>query len=275
LGRWTHAFSETADFKLQMYYDYTARAANRVFDETRQTFDLTFQNQFAVGNWNRIIWGLGYRTTADTEKNTPGVIFNPTRQTLNLFSGFIQDELELVKDRLSLTLGSKLEHNDYTGVEVEPSGRLAWTPTEHQTFWSSVSRAVRTPSRADVDVTANQAAPTPPFPPGITLSSIGNPSFVSEELLAYEIGYRTAPAKNISFDIAAFYNEYDRLKSIQTVSPFPPTVMQANQIHGDTYGGEISATWRVTDGWRLQPTYSFLKMNLRARSGSTDTTSAR
>jgi iron complex outermembrane recepter protein len=272
LGRWTHTLSDTADFKVQAYYDYTARNADRVFDERRHTFDLSFQNEFAAGDRNKMIWGLGYRLTADTEENNPGIAFNPASETLNLFSGFVQDEIALVKDKLDLTLGSKLEHNDYTGFEVEPGARLAWTPTERQTVWASVSRAVRTPSRSDESVMQTRALFV--TPPGIyvPVTISGSTGFQSETLLAYEAGYRTTPFEKLSFDAAVFYDDYSRLRNIEATGP--TSFVQANNLYGDTYGTEISATWRVTDRWRLQPAYTFLKMNLHTRPGSTDTTSA-
>ncbi len=156
LGRWTHTFSDTSDIKIQAYYDYTGRKA-AIFDEERNTFDLSLQHEFALGGRNKVVWGLGYNVTTDTEKNNPNISFNPAAETENVYSGFLQDEIALIKDRLSLTFGSKLEHNDYTGVEVEPGARLLWTPwadsslrsLSSQTFWASVSRAVRTPSRTE------------------------------------------------------------------------------------------------------------------------------
>ena len=281
LARWTHTFSDTADFKLQTYYDYTERDAAQVFGERRHTFDLNFQNEFAAGDRNKMIWGLGYRLTADMEENNPTYSFTPSSETVNLFSAFAQDEIALVQDRLSLTLGSKIEHNNFTGVELEPGARLLLTPWKDsgsravasQTFWASVSRAARTPTRSEEDIKVNQAG-TPPFATMIS----GNTGFKSEELLAYEIGYRAAPLNNLSLDVAAFYNDYDNLRNTEFSSvsffPPPPTVSTylANNMKGDTYGAEVSATWTVTERWRLQPAYSFLKMNLHVNPNSTDTT---
>jgi len=48
-----------------------------------------------------------------------------------LFSAFVQDQITLVEDTLSLTLGSKFEHNDHTGFEVQPTARFLWTPGKH------------------------------------------------------------------------------------------------------------------------------------------------
>lgn len=268
LGRWTHTFSDTANFKLQAYYDYTDRDVPDVFNERRHTFDLDFKNEFALGNRNQIVWGLGYRFTADHEQNTPTIAFDPTDDTLNQVSAFAQDELAIVPQRLSLTFGSKFEHNDYTGFEVEPGARLLWTPMEHQTFWGSVSRAVRTPSRAEeaIMITQAQQLPSPPYPPGtfapITLQ--GNDDFDSEDLIAYEIGYRTQPCDKLSLDLAAYYNDYDNLRSQQQNPADPLQFYLANSLHGRSYGFEASATWRVLDWWRLQPSYTMLKMNLYA-----------
>ena len=219
LGRWTHTFSDTSDVKLQAYYDYTSRKA-AIFDEERHTFDLSLQHEFALGGRNKVVWGLGYHVTTDTEQNNPTISFNPAAQTENLYSGFLQDEIALVKDRLSLTLGSKLEHNDYTGVEYEPGARLLWTPwadsslrsLSSQTFWASVSRAVRTPSRAEESFTARY--PSNPASP-IPVINNGTIGFESETLMAYEIGYRVQPFEKLSFDLAAYYNDYDDLRSIR------------------------------------------------------------
>jgi iron complex outermembrane receptor protein len=270
LGRWTHTISDTSDFKLQLYYDLTERDMPQVLDETRHAVDLTFQHQFAAGDRNRVIWGLGYRVNKDREANTPTVSFADECQTLNLFSGFVQDEIALVRDRLSLTLGSKLEHNDYTGFEYEPGARLLWTPAEHHSFWASISRAIRTPDRRNNGLNFSE-------PPGVTI--YGNSDMESERLIAYEIGYRAQPSEKLSFDIAGFYNDYDRMESVE-FGPSPtqlPTVPgtipmhYGNELAGTSFGGEASATWKLTDWWRLRPSYSFLKMNLHTRPGSTDT----
>ncbi len=268
LGRWKHTFSDTSDLSVQAYYDYTSRKA-AIFDEERNTFDLSLQHEFALGGRNKVVWGLGYHVTTDREQNNSTISFDPDAQTVNLFSGFVQDEIALVKDRLSLTVGTKLEHNDYTGVEVEPSARLLWTPwaasssrsLSSQTFWASVSRAVRTPSRAEETFTAKY--PNSLFPT-VPVINNGTIDFQSETLIAYEIGYRVQPLEKLSLDLAAFYNDYDNLRSIQVSSVFPPATVLGNELYGHTYGTELSATWKVTDWWRLQPSYTYLQMDLQA-----------
>ncbi|MBU6411614.1 MAG: TonB-dependent receptor, partial [Verrucomicrobia bacterium] len=267
VAHWTHTFSDTSSFKLQADYDYTGRKA-AIFDEQRHTGDINAQQQFALGNHNTIEAGLGYRVTADSEKNNPSVSFIPESQTVNLYSGFVQDEIALVPDKLTLTPGTKVEHNDYTGFEFEPGGRLAWTPTDKQTFWASVSRAVRTPTRVEETV-ASTASKTifVPFPVVIPVHVYGMNDFGSETLMAYELGYRVEPVNKLSLDFAAFYNDYGDLRSAQLTPS--GSIILGNDLHGHTYGIEASGDWRVMDWWRLRPSYTFLKMKLFASPDGT------
>jgi iron complex outermembrane receptor protein len=279
LGRWTHTFSDTSELRAQVYYDRTEREAT-ILNEKRDSFDLDLQEEFALGDRNRIVCGLGYRLDSDEQKNNSTIAFHPERQTVSLFSAFAEDELALVRDKLSLTLGSKFEHNDYTGFEIEPGARLLWSPWKHQTFWASISRAVRTPSRAEEDILLNQGHPVAPGVVAPT-TTYGNENFKSEELTAYEFGYRSQVGAGVSFDLAAFYNNYDKLRSSETgpsptqpvATPFIPLHL-SNKLRGETYGAEVSATWKVTGNWRLQPSYTFLEMQLRNGDHSTDTASA-
>jgi len=259
LGKWTHEISDTANFKLQAYYDYSQRDAPWVFNEQLHTFDLDFKNEFAVGERNKLDWGLGYRLTHDQEVNTPDISFNPDNSTLNLYSTFAQDDIALIPDRLGLTVGSKLEHDDYTGFEYEPGARLLWTPTMQQSFWASISRAVRTPSRSDEAISLAH-------PDELPVTLLGNTAFESEELVAYEVGYRSRPIPELSVDVTAFYNDYTRLRSEEPDPANPAQFILDNNLRGETYGCEATATWRMTDWWKWQPSYSLLKADLQTRS---------
>ncbi|HEU6448158.1 MAG TPA: TonB-dependent receptor [Verrucomicrobiae bacterium] len=265
VGRWTHTFSDTANLQIQGSYDHTERDAP-IFHENRNQFDLTLQNQFAINNWNQFIWGLEYRVSHDSERNSSTVSFNPVSDTINLYSAFLQDEIDIVPDRFSVTIGSKFEGNDYTGFEYEPGIRARYTPTEKQTFWAAISRAVRMPSRSDEAVTLNQSQQVGP---GVYLptTTTGNSTLESEELIAYEAGYRVQPLEKLSFDISVFYNDYDHIRSADLSSPLvPPLRLKlGNNLYGNSWGGEVSATWRVTDWWRLIPSYTLQEVNLHAR----------
>ncbi|MBI4659886.1 MAG: TonB-dependent receptor [Verrucomicrobia bacterium] len=277
LARWTHEFSSDSDVAVQMYYDRTDRRFG-IGREIRGTFDLDAQHRFSAGERQEIVWGAGYRYSADDLTETPDFRMDDPKVGLQLFSGFIQDEITLIRERLHLTLGTKVEHNDFTGFEVQPSARISWTPLDRHTFWGSVSRAVRTPSRSERGAMFYSDPPHSvgrlPLPALIPAS--GHPGFGSEEMLAYEIGYRLKPHPRLSLDLAAFYNEYDDLYNViqlpvefrlspasQPYVLIPVTVN--NALFGETYGAELSATWQPCDIWRLRGNLTLLRMNLHTR----------
>ncbi|MEQ1528954.1 MAG: TonB-dependent receptor, partial [Methylococcales bacterium] len=150
-----HNFSSTSDYILQFYFDHYKRQ-EFIETEERDTLDLDFQHNFAFGKRHNLIWGLDYRYTYDNFATTSLVKLNPSRRGTQLFSAFIQDEIMLIDDTLWFTLGSKFEHNDYTGFEGQPTARLMWAPHTGHRFWASVSRSVRTPARAEHDVSIHQ-----------------------------------------------------------------------------------------------------------------------
>jgi len=253
--------------------------------EIANTYDFDGQHRFALGSRNDITWGVGYREVQADFRSSIFAGWNPSTAHDHLFSSFIQDEISLVPDRLKLTLGSKFEHNDYTGFEWEPSARLLWTPTEHQTVWAAVSRAVRTPSWSELHFYGNLFV-LPPAPPAsplpVLISSMGNQNLRSEDLIAYELGYRVELAKHFSVDVAGFYNNYDHLivptgahtTVFGAASPPYAQVATADQNTGPghTYGMEISARWDVTDHWHLTANYSWLYVSLGSASSYLDTT---
>jgi iron complex outermembrane recepter protein len=272
LGRYVHRFSEEADLQVQTYYDRSVRKII-IFDEERDTFDVDFQNRFPLGARNAIIWGMGYRVTADDTGGSQTISLSPEERTLHLFSSFVQDEITIVEDRFRLTLGSKLEHNDFTGWELQPGARALWTPATNQAVWASVTRAVRTPSRAEDDVRINAV-----LAPGIAAAIFGDRAIESEKLIAYEAGYRVQPTSQLSFDVATFYNVYDELRTVEFVPP-PPGFAAAqradNDMDGETYGVEIASQWRPVDWWYLRGSYSLLRMDLDRESDSNNPGSER
>jgi iron complex outermembrane receptor protein len=209
------------------------------------------------------VWGLTYRLIEDSIVNPPTFAFLPAQVSRQWFSAFTQDEVALVKDRLHLTFGSKIERNDYSGFEFQPTGRLVWNISAQQSLWGAVSRAVRTPSRIDSEFFAPR---DPPF----TLL-IGGPNFDAENLLAYELGYRGQLRNNLSLSVATFVNRYDDLRTVERVSPSSPfPIILGNGARGTAYGAEFAAEYRPTESWRLRAAYSPLKLDFSSKPGSTD-----
>jgi len=277
LGRWTHMLADSSEIKVQAYYDRSERESNLPREE-RDTADLEIQHHFQPIARHDVVWGVGYRLSMDDIHNSYANQFLPTHRSVDLFSLFAQDEVTLVEDQLRLALGSKFEHNDFTGFEFQPSGRLAWTPSPRQTIWGAISRAVRTPSRAEDDVRINRAAPGLP---GSVVSILGDRAGESEELVAYELGYRVLPHPRISLDATAFYNVYDELRSLEPGAPpaAPPaplaTYYVRNMLEGKSWGAELSVDWQMLKWWRWRGSYSYFEMALRAEDGGTDLATAR
>jgi len=262
MTKWQHIIDDDSSTNLQIYFDQTDR--NEGFlRQQHGTFDIDFQHQFIVDKNHDIIWGLGYRNIRADYENTFMVSFLPATQNLDLYSAFIQDEIELIENTLRLTIGSKFENNEFTGTEIQPSARLLWLANERNTFWASVSRAVRTPSLLEkTSSTVGSIAPIPPTFSPLVLRVLGNQSITSEELFAYELGYRFLPKENLSFDLALFYNDYnDTIVFEAPPTPVPTGIIFDNTGFGHSHGLELSVDWRVLEWWRLQSNYSYLKVS--------------
>jgi len=262
MAKWSRTISETSGLTAQLYYDRTNRDIPGTFGEDLDTYDVDLQHQTRLGARHDLVWGLGYRLINDRITNTPALAFLPAHVARQWFTGFVQDEIALVPDRLHLALGTKIEHNDYTGFEIQPSGRVNWTLSPAATLWAAVSRAVRTPSRVDRELYA-------PGQPPYFLA--GGPGFHSEEELAYELGYRHQRG-SFALSVATFYSRYHGLRSLEQVNPPAATpIVIANGQDGESYGAELTAAYVVTSRWRVRAGYTELRVHVWPNPGSTDT----
>jgi iron complex outermembrane recepter protein len=264
LTRWKRRFSSTSDLEVQLYLDRTDRSVPLEYEEERQTFDADIQHRFHLGERHDIVWGANYRVSEDQTGNRVMFSFDPPDRTIQVVNGFVQDEITLVPDSLKLTLGTKLERNDFTGFEFQPSARIAVTPWKEQTLWAAVSRAVRTPTRYESDLRFYSGG-------GRIVTLRGNPDFRSEDLIAYELGYRGRLFDPVTFEISAFYNVYDDLRTSEpTGTGIPLTSM--NEREGKTYGFESSIRYQAMEWWRLTASYALIVEDFDFKPTSGDKT---
>ncbi len=275
LGRWTKQLDADSQIRFQSYFDYARRDAY-YFRENRYTWDADLNYRRVLAEHHDLSVGIDGRIIADDiTATTPLLSFSQNQETHYLASFYLQDDWSVLPEELVLTFGSKFQYNDYTGMEIQPTLRAAWTPNETHTLWAAISRATRTPSRAErsariLDSVIPPGAVDPILPGYVTY--VGNADFGSEELTAYELGYRVQPNTQLSFDLALFFQDYDGLRGFDNAPPYPePTAViiplnAANNTRGHTYGAELAARWQATDWWQWRLSYTFLEMELEGSS---------
>jgi iron complex outermembrane receptor protein len=276
LGRWTDKRDDGSQLSVQTFIDWARRNEPLNFIDDRTTYDVEAQYNFASIDRHELVMGAGIRFMADNQTGNENVSFNPKKRRNTLYSTFVQDKITLSPERWFLTLGSKFEHNDFSGVEIQPNARLQWHPSESQMLWAAASRAVRTPTPIEEDVTSTLATGQIPGTTAVAKGAfVPNDDFKSERLKAYEVGYRNQITPTVSMDLAAFYNDYDRLQTIAagtltiiTTGPNAPYFFIpysfTNDMKGRSRGIEASLSWAASERLKLSVDYSFLKLSVTA-----------
>lgn len=260
LGRWSRKLADDGEVRIKAYYDRTRRRIPGTFAEVLETWDLDLLHRLHWGERHDIVWGGGYRLMRDDVSNSAVLAFLPARRDMHLSNIFVQDSIALDK-AWRLTLGAKLEHNSYTGMEFLPDARLAWQLSPTALVWAAVSRPVRTPSRIDREF----------FVPATAPFLLAGGTFRSEKLTAYELGYRAQPTASLSYSITAFHHDYDRLRSLEPASGAGSSLVIANGMRGHTNGVEAWGSYQVTPDWRLSAGYTHLWKRLSFEDDSGDT----
>src|SRR2546422_849394 len=261
MAKWSHTISEQSSLAAQLYYDRTHRDIPSLFGEDLDTYDVDLQHATRLGARHDAVWGLGYRVINDRVVNSASLAFLPPHVARQWFTGFVQDEIALVPNRLHVALGTKIEHNDYTGFEIQPSGRVNWRLSPSRTLWAAVSRALRTPSRIDRELFARVSP---------TSFLAGGPGFHSEEELAYAPGYRP-PQGSLAISVATFYSRYHGLRSVEQLHPpAADTLVIGNGQDGESFGAELTAEYWLTNRWRVRAGYTELRVHVWPNPGSTD-----
>ena len=279
VGSWRRELSARSDFELRGYFDRTTRFSPQL-DETRNTFDIDFLYHRTIAGRNDVLAGVGARWSPDNIGQKYATLdFAPHNETDSIYSGFVQDQIGILPNKLFLILGSKFEHNNRSGFEVQPNGRLLWRPTQHQTVWAAVTRAVRTPSRLDQDLQLSDFLGKFEGEPAY-LRVVGSKDFKSERLLGTEVGYRALFGEKFYIDTSIFRNDYNDLygyghgEIFFESSPAPTHLVLeeplANALKGHTAGGEITPDWKPSRWVELKGSYAYLHLYVHDKPGFTD-----
>jgi iron complex outermembrane recepter protein len=265
LGRWRHRASSGSDIVLRAYYDRTHRD-DPAFVDDLDTFDVDFQHRFPLPRRQELTWGANYRVMSNRNTGKDLFAVDPPTSNDTLLSGFVQDEIGLTP-QVRLVLGTKLEHNDFSGAEVQPSGRVAWDLSTDHVVWGAISRAVRVPTRLERDIAIDV-----PNPASTAVTRLmGNPDFEAERMVAFEAGYRWRPLATLFVDVSAFRNQYDGLASLEFgssfVEPGGPTILpivNRNLTNGHASGVEALVRVAPRPWWRLTASSTTLVVDLQA-----------
>jgi iron complex outermembrane receptor protein len=267
LGRWQHTLSRDSDTVLQVYYDYLEKdydpASGRV-----STADVDFQHRLTVAEINEILWGLEFKYIHDNFKDSPNVTMDPSDLNQTLWSTFIQDQIQIMPRLLTFTAGSKFEYNEDTGLEIQPSVRLMYTPYDWLSSWAAISRAVRVPSRIELHGRTSDLVPLPAIDPinPVEVVTLGNRDLDSEKLTAYEIGFRLKPLDRLWLDTTLFFNNYDELIGLEmSDTPLPGdmyTLAYDNNSSGEAYGFEFALDWKAASTWLMGASYTYLRTQI-------------
>jgi iron complex outermembrane receptor protein len=258
LARYEH-HGAISDFQAQAYFDQTEQfgPAGEV-GFVVHTYDLTLQQTIAAGEYQRIVLGGGERVYSYGITNSASLLFEPPSHALTLGNAFIQDTVALT-NRLNAVLGIKMEDDPFAGWTPLPDARLSWSFNDHATMWAAASRAVRSPTPFDNEVVEKLGSLT---------YLQANTRFKPEEVIAYELGTRAQPSAEFSLSVAAFYNVYNDLRTIEPAATAFIPLYWGNLMHGDTYGIDAWGHWQVTDWWRLSPGVTWVRERLSFKAGA-------
>ncbi|RJQ78992.1 MAG: TonB-dependent receptor, partial [Desulfobacteraceae bacterium] len=263
LGRWQHTIAHDSETILQLYYDF----AQKDYDPgsgTVGTADLDFQHRLTLAERHEVVWGLEYKFISDEFDDSPNVAMAPRELNQSLWSTFIHDEIVILPQLLTLIAGSKFEHNEFTGLEIQPSIRMLYTPYRVFSLWAAVSRAVRVPSRLELHGRTSDFVELPALNPDgpVEVITQGNSGLSSEKLIAYELGLRLKPAATLWLDTTLFFNDYDRLVGLElneSASSGNQFILEyKNNTAGEAYGLEVVVDWKATAKWLLGFSYTYL-----------------
>jgi iron complex outermembrane recepter protein len=266
LGRWTRTRIDGTVIQVQAYYTDMHRH-EEIVDFSERTSDVDAQYERRLGSRHGFMLGAGYRHVDFSAANTPTIELGPGRT--ETFNTFVQDEIALRKD-LSLTLGSKVEHDTLGGWDQLPTARLMWEVSPGQRAWTAVSRTRRTPSFTDRDVRASFGVlPGPGLP--IVYGFKANPAYRSEKFTQAEAGYRILLGSIASLDVTAFSGSYEGLAVTQPLAPTVElTPAPAHVFAGNTYlnllnvrtsGAELNVHWTPVRSWQVEGSYSLLDLS--------------
>lgn len=227
--------------------------------------------------------GAGYSLDMDSTDGNFAEFLVPDSLTTHLYHGFAQVQRSFFDEQLKFLLGSKLEHNSYSGLEVMPTGRVVWTPSHALSVWAAYSRAASPPGRAFDDTRLPvQYLPASGMMPESLVVVEGSSDVESTLVDAYESGIRRQFSADVFADLSVFYNDFSSLLGLESDLPRfdslsgfgdPLLLIPAkfgNSYKAYSYGSEASVEWGVNEALSLSAFYTFMHLTVQQGDNSLD-----
>jgi iron complex outermembrane receptor protein len=253
-----HSYDNGDETNVKSYVSYSRREFG-IGDEHIGLGAIDAQHRTNLSSSNTLITGFGYRATRDDYKHLAPVFEGyPRARTYSIVSGFAQDEQTFFDSKLRITAGIKVEHNQFTGVEWQPSLRFVGTPAEDHRIWAAFGRTVRIPTRLESNYGIHLPNPIVSFietvytPPGSDLHA--------EQVISSELGYRFQPSVRFYVDFATFYNRYSETSSYAspTFTSQGIVLPRINAGGYNIYGGEMLLDYQISRRVKYQGWYALL-----------------
>ncbi|MDB6094098.1 MAG: TonB-dependent receptor plug [Verrucomicrobia bacterium] len=258
LGHWHRALGSESEFDVVTYFDHTHRVIPLTWEEERDTASLALKYRLVAGRQDLLV-GMDSAFSWDDIAHLSIITLEPAKRLTHTIGLYVQDTVTLVPNLTALVLGLKGEHNSFSGFEGDPSVRGLWTPDRHTTMWAAVSRAVRPPVRIDQDLV---------FGIGNTVILEASDDFKSESVVAYELGFRRQPTENLTFDISLFYNDYDNIRTTESVGAAALPFTFKNMGRARSRGTEVALMYQPSHWLTLNLSYRYLDLDFSTKPGS-------
>ena len=295
----TNKFLNAYDYEKKSYgvgylgeFDNLNADISYIYDETQRTslFDSLIPAKAKNHNFNsKFTTFLGAHSLTfgyDFSKQNVGTTFivsnasrnglkDPKTYSMSEHAGFIEDEWQILDEKLFLTLGSRLTHNEFFGNHLSPRAYLVYNATDTLSLKGGVATGYKTPD-------VNQISPeVGTIQGGWRIVDFGNKDLKPEKSTTYEVGAYYDNQADFRGSVTLFRNEFkdkildtDGSKRVNGIPAFgtctnAPDVTCPGwgtyfNIEGATvWGVELSGDYDILSNLNLSSNYTYNKSKIK------------
>ena len=254
-----------------------AKAKNHNFNSKFTTFlgahSLTFGYDFSKQN-------VG--TTFIVSNASRNGLKDPKTYSMSEHAGFIEDEWQILDEKLFLTLGSRLTHNEFFGNHLSPRAYLVYNATDTLSLKGGVATGYKTPD-------VNQISPeVGTIQGGWRIVDFGNKDLKPEKSTTYEVGAYYDNQADFRGSVTLFRNEFkdkildtdgsnvNKIPAFGTCTNAPHVTCPGwgtyFNIEGATvWGVELSGDYDILSNLNLSSNYTYNKSKIKTGNPTINT----